>query len=503
MTWISRSDETLEGLVRLGRGVVSGSRRVHLRTYGCQMNVHDSEKLANLLLHHGWAPTETPDDADLLLINTCPIRDKAEQQLSSDLGTLRTWREAAPGRLLAVGGCVAQQQGGAILRRFPQVDFVFGTHNLRLVPALAEAAAAGERAVRIEERRDLDRFDLPERHPDYLAPTPGRAFVTAMEGCDLFCSFCIVPRTRRREISRPADAILAEAHALAARGVREITLLGQTVNAYGRHDLRRGSSAAAGTIPFAELLRRLDRVPGLARLRYTSPHPIFFDAELARAHGELARLCPHVHLPLQSGSDAVLARMRRRYTRDGYRRVVDALRAARPDLALTSDLIVGFPGETDAEFRETLALVREVGLVDAYSFRYSPRPGTAAAELADAVPAEVAQARLEELQAELRALTFAAHSARVGDWTEVLVTGPSRRGGSQLSGRDPYHRVVNFEADPSAAPPGSLVGVQVVAATPHSLLGRLQEPPTAPIGPPVKPAAPQADEGIQIHASRP
>jgi tRNA-2-methylthio-N6-dimethylallyladenosine synthase len=468
------------------------------------MNVHDSEKLANLLLHHGYAPAEAPEQADLLLINTCSIRDKAEQQLYSDLGALRAWREAAPGRVLAVGGCVAQQQGDALLRRFPQVDFVFGTHNLRQVPALAEAAAGGERSARVEESASLDRFDFPERHPGYAAPTPGRAFVTAMEGCDLFCTFCIVPRTRGREISRPAQAILVEAESLAARGVREITLLGQTVNAYGRHDLRRGRVASAGTLPFASLLRRLARVPGLARLRYTSPHPLFFDADLARAHGELANLCPHVHLPLQSGSDAVLARMRRRYTRDAFRRVVDLLRAARPDLALTTDLIVGFPGETDADFRDTLALVREVRFVDAYSFRYSPRPGTAAASLAEPVSADVAQARLEQLQAALRELTLAAHRARVGERTEVLVTGPSRRGGRQLSGRDPYHRVVNFEADPVSAPPGSLVEVRIVAATPHSLLGSREEAEApGPSAPPVKVRAPRADELIQIRASRP
>jgi tRNA-2-methylthio-N6-dimethylallyladenosine synthase len=464
------------------------------------MNVHDSEKIANLLLHAGWVPAEAPGDADLLLINTCSIRDKAEQHLYSDLGALRTWRAGAPGRVLAVGGCVAQQVGDAILRRFPHVDFVFGTHNLRLVPELAEAALAGLRSARVEERRNLDRFDLPDRHPEYSDPTPGRAFVTVMEGCDLHCSFCIVPRTRGREISRPAEAILAEAASLVARGVREITLLGQTVNAYGRHD-RRARAGAAGAIPFAELLRRLAGLPGLARLRYTSPHPLFFDAELARAHGELENLCPHVHLPLQSGSDAVLRRMRRRYTRDGFRRIAERLREARPDIALTTDLIVGFPGETDAEFHDTLALVREIRFVDAYSFRYSPRPGTEAAEADDPVPASLARERLEELQRLLRELTWEAHRARVGRRTEVLVTGPSRRGGAQLSGRDPYHRIVNFAG---SAAPGSLARVEILAATPHSLLGREEGAPEALRGAsPVKPGAPRADELIQIQASRP
>jgi tRNA-2-methylthio-N6-dimethylallyladenosine synthase len=474
---------------------VTPPRRVLVRTYGCQMNAHDSEKIESLLLHRGWTLAADLEEASLLIVNTCSIRDKAEHQLYSDLGALRAWREAVPGRALAVGGCVAQQEGGAILRRFPQVDFVFGTHNLRLVPELAEAAARGLRQARVEESRSLERFDLHERHPEAGAASPGRAFVTVMEGCDLFCSFCIVPQTRGREISRPADAILAEARALAARGVREITLLGQTVNAYGRHDRRLGRSDEAGTLPFAQLLARLAAIPGLVRLRYTSPHPIFFDTALLRAHAELAPLCPHVHLPLQSGSDAVLRRMRRRYTRDEYRRVVDGLRAARPDVALTTDLIVGYPGESDAEFSDTLALVREVGFVDAYSFRYSPRPGTAAAQAPDPVPPGVAQARLEELQDLLGALTAAALRARVGGRTEVLVAGPSRQGGAQLSGRDPYHRIVNFEAEAAQAPPGSLVPVRIVAATPRSLLGRLE-------GLPVKARAPRADELIQIQDAR-
>jgi len=469
------------------------------------MNVHDSGKLANLLRHHGWVPTDALAKADLLLVNTCSVRDKAEHQLYSDLGALRQWREASPGRVLAVGGCVAQQAGGALLRRFPQVDFVFGTHNLDLVPELALAALRGERGARVEARETPERFEFPERHPEHADTTPGRAYVTVMEGCDLFCAFCIVPLTRGRELSRPAAAILDEARALAQRGVREITLLGQTVNAYGRHDLRRGRTDEAGTLPFAELLARLARTAGLARIRYTSPHPSFFDSALVRAHAELAALCPHVHLPLQSGSDAVLRRMRRRYVRDEYRRVVDALRRARPDVALTTDLIVGFPGETDAEFRETLALVREVAFTDAYSFRYSPRPGTSAAALPDAVPGERAQARLEELQALLGELTLAAHRARIGERTEVLVAGPSRRGGGQVSGRDPYHRVVNFEATPEQAPAGTLVAVRLLAATPHSLRGRLEPPAGA--GPeralPVKDRAGRADELIQIQTARP
>jgi tRNA-2-methylthio-N6-dimethylallyladenosine synthase len=460
------------------------------------MNVLDSHKVAALLAGAGYGATVEPDDADLLIINTCSIRDKAERRLYSDLGRLRTWKEERPGRVIGVAGCVAQQEGDAILRRFAAVDFVYGTHNLRLVPALVAAAERGERTLRTDESRSLERFDLPQLHPDLPSETPGRAFVTVMEGCDMFCTFCVVPRTRGREISRPAVAIAAEVRELAAAGVREITLLGQTVNAYGRHDLRRGHAAAAGTESFAALLHRLADVPGIERIRYTSPHPAFFDDDLVRAHGEQAKLCPHVHLPAQSGSDAVLARMRRPYTAAAYRALCERLRAARPDVALTTDLIVGFPGETDAEFRATFALVRDVGFVDAYSFKYSPRPGTPAAGLADAVPPAVAQARLEELQDLLRSLTLAAHRRRVGSETEVLVEGTSRRGG-QASGRDPYHRVVNLAAGTETKlQPGDLVPVHIVEATPRSLIGEPIDPSRCLASPmPVKNARGHADSG--------
>ena len=466
-------------------------RRYYVRTYGCQMNLHDSEKVENLLHHAGWRAASGLADADLLLINTCSIREKAEHRLASDLGALREWRNGASGRALGVGGCVAQQKGDELLRRFPQLDFVFGTHNLRRVPELAEAAGAGVRHAETSESRSLERFDLPERHPALPARTPGRAWLTVMEGCDLFCSFCIVPYTRGREISRPAAAILAEARSLAASGVRELTLLGQTVNAYGRHGLHRAAAPEAHSVPFARLLRELDAVPGVARLRYTSPHPLFFDDALVRAHAEVASLQPHVHLPLQSGSDRILARMRRRYDVAHYLGLVAQLRSARPDLVLTTDLIVGFPGETRADFENTLRIVREVGFVDSYSFKYSARPGTAAAALEERVRPEEAQDRLEELQALQRGLTLAYHQSRVGESAEVLVEGPSRKADAladtplrQLQGRDAYHRVVNFRA-PADLAAGSLVRVRLVEATPHSLLAEL---------PGVQPRAPSADE---------
>ena len=442
--------------------------RFHIRTYGCQMNAHDSEKVANLLHHAGYRHAQRELDADLLVINTCSIRDKAEQRLYSDLGALRAWKDERPGRLIGVAGCVAQQEGDAILRRFRQVDFVFGTHNLRLVPHMLASARQGLRSARTQETSSHERFDLPARHPDFALPAQGRAYLTVMEGCDLFCSFCVVPTTRGREISRDADAILAEAKSLLAVGAKELLLLGQTVNAYGRHDRSRGREA--GTLPFPELLRRLDALPGLRRLRYTSPHPCFFDEGLVRVHGELESLQPHVHLPVQSGSDRVLERMRRRYTADDYRRLVDRLRAARADLVVTTDLIVGFPGESDADFAATLALVRDVGFVDSFSFKYSPRPNTRAATFEDPVDPETASARLEELQDVQRELTLRYHRSRVGATCEVLVEGESRRGG-QAAGRDPYHRVVNLAVTADALPaPGSLLPVRVLEATPHSLI---------------------------------
>ena len=432
------------------------------------MNAHDSEKVANLLHHAGYRAAARESDADLLVINTCSVRDKAEQRLYTDLGALRAWKAEREGRLLGVAGCVAQQEGDSILRRFRQVDFVFGTHNLRLVPHMLEAARRGVRSARTEETASHERFDLPARHPDFALPTAGRAYLTVMEGCDLFCSFCVVPTTRGREISRAADAIVDEAKRLVAAGAKELLLLGQTVNAYGRHGARAGRES--GRVAFHDLLRRLDALPGLARIRYTSPHPAFFDDGLVRAHAELERLQPHVHLPVQSGSDRVLARMRRRYTADDYRRLVERLRAARPDLAITTDIIVGFPGETDADFAATLRLVRDVGFVDGFSFKYSARPHTRAASFDDGVPPDVASERLDALLGLQRELTLAYHRTRVGHLCEVLVGGESRRGG-QASGRDPYHRVVNLAVaaeDPPA--PGALVPVRVIEATPHSLI---------------------------------
>ena len=442
----------------------------HLRTFGCQMNQHDAEKISNLLLHQGFRATEELETAELVLIHTCSVRDKAEQKLYSELGALSPLKARSAGLIIGVGGCVAQQEGDRLLARFPHLDFVFGPQNIVHLPSMIRAARAHERSLRVDYGADAhERFELPERHPEYSSPTPGRAFVTVMEGCDLFCSFCVVPRTRGREVSRSSASILGEVRALAAQGVIEVTLLGQTVNAYGRPRPGR----VAGEVAFAELIRAVAAVPGLQRIRFTSPHPIFVGDDLIACYRDVAELCPHIHLPVQSGSSRVLAAMRRRYDRKDYLKLVERLRRARPDIALTTDLIVGFPGETCEDFEQTLSLVRELGFVDSFSFKYSPRPGTPAvrAGLAPVDPAE-AQRRLLELQALQCELTLAAHRGRLGTRVPVLVEGESRHGGGQRCGRCPQNRVVNFfSPEPVAA--GTLVDVELQAATPHSLLGQV------------------------------
>ncbi|MFQ5696954.1 MAG: tRNA (N6-isopentenyl adenosine(37)-C2)-methylthiotransferase MiaB [Myxococcota bacterium] len=457
---------------------MSGS--FHLRVFGCQMNQHDAEKIENLLWHEGLRPAADPASADVYLVHTCSVRDRAEHKLYSELGGLCERKRERPDLVIGVGGCVAQQEGAELLRRFPALDFVFGSQNLRHVPAMIRAARGRVRTQRVDWGDDpTARFELPERHPEFPPLSPGRAFVTVMEGCDLFCSFCVVPRTRGREVSRPSHEIEDEVRRLAARGVREVTLLGQTVNAYGRPRPGRTS----GEVGFSELLRRVAGVPGIERVRFTSPHPAFMDESLIRAYREIPELCPHLHLPVQSGSSAVLRAMNRRYTRETYLSLIDQLRLARPDLCITTDWIVGFPGESDSDFEQTLSLCRRVGFVDSFSFKYSPRPGTAALRRkALEVPARVAAQRLSELQELQAELTLAAHRSRVGERATVLVEGPSRHGPPQVSGRCPYNRIVNFSACGAAAP-GELLEVEITGATPHSLLGRARSRPTeaAPI----------------------
>jgi tRNA-2-methylthio-N6-dimethylallyladenosine synthase len=441
--------------------------RFHIRTFGCQMNQHDAEKMANLLHHAGYSAAGDPDAADVILIHTCSIREKAESRLYSELGALLEDKRARPGLIVGVAGCVAQQEGGGLLRRFPGLDFVFGPQNLRELPSLVERAREGARELRTDYGADpLERFELPQRHPEFTPGTPGRAFVTVMEGCDLFCTYCVVPRTRGREVSRASDSILEEVRGLAGDGVREVTLLGQTVNAYGRP--RPGM--ARGEVPFADLIRAVGAIDGIRRIRFTSPHPLFMTPELVRCFAEVEALCPHIHLPVQSGSSRLLEAMNRRYTREQFLATVEALRAACPEIAITTDLIVGFPGESEEDFQQTLSLMRAVGFSDSFSFKYSERPGTPA-QRRGLVPIDggEAQVRLEELQSLQAGLTRAYQRARIGSRTAVLVEGPARHG--ELRGRCPHNRVVNFRPAADAPAPGAIVDVDVTAATPHSLLG--------------------------------
>ena len=440
----------------------------HLRTFGCQMNQRDAEQMSSLLHHEGYRPSQGAEDADVIVIHTCSVREKAESKLYSELGGIARLKRERPGLVVGVGGCVAQQEGAKLLDRFDHLDFAFGPQNLRHLPSLVARARQRERSLRVDYESDPEsRFELPERHPDCPPASAGRAFVTVMEGCDLHCTFCVVPKTRGREVSRSSGAILEEVRRLAGTGTLEVTLLGQTVNAYGR----RRPGMARDEIPFAELLRRVAAVPGIERVRFTSPPPIFVGRDLIRAYAEVPELCPHLHLPVQSGSNAVLGAMRRRYTREDYLGIVSMLRRERPGIAISTDLIVAFPGESQQDFEQTLSLVQEADFIDSFSFVYSPRPGTPATRRRlEPLPREVGSERLAELQALQRSLTLRQHRERVGRTLDVLVDGASRHGGGQQQGRCPAHRVVNFT---SAAPvePGRLVPIRITEAQPHSLLG--------------------------------
>ena len=424
------------------------------------MNVYDSARMAESLAPLGYALAEGPEDADMVILNTCHIREKAAEKVYSDLGRLRR-RKAGRGAsgtpmLIAVAGCVAQAEGEEIVRRAPYVDIVFGPQTYHRLPEMVARAARGAGAVLDTEFPAVSKFDdLPhERSPDGAS-----ALLTVQEGCDKFCTFCVVPYTRGAEYSRTVAQIVAEAEQLVAKGVREITLLGQNVNAY--HGDGPGGSWGLG-----RLIRRLAEIDGLARLRYTTSHPRDTDDELIRAHAEVPELMPFVHLPVQSGADRVLAAMNRRYRADDYRRTVDRLRAARSDLALSSDFIVGFPGESEADFAATIALVDEIGFAHAYAFKYSPRPGTPAAALPDQVPEPVKSERLRALLALLKAQQDAFNRATVGRVLPVLFDHSGRRRG-QLAGRSPYMQAVHVDAHEAAL--GEIVDVRVTACNANSL----------------------------------
>jgi len=426
------------------------------------MNEYDSARMADVLAaSNGTALTAHPEDADIILFNTCSVREKAQERVFHDLGRVRALKAQRPDLVIGVGGCVASQEGAAIVERAPYVDVVFGPQTLHRLPALIEARrATGKPQVDIAFP-EIEKFDhLPP--PRVEGAT---AFVSIMEGCSKYCSFCVVPYTRGEEMSRPFEDVLTEVADLADQGVREITLLGQNVNAY------RGPMADGGIADFATLLEYVCEVPDLTRVRYTTSHPREMTQALINAHGRLDKLAPQLHLPVQSGSDRVLAAMKRGYTTLEYKSIVRRLRAARPDLSLTSDFIVGFPGETEADFDDTLKLVESVNFDGAFSFLYSPRPGTPAAELSDQVPHAVKQSRLERLQTLLDSQYRAYSAAMVGSLQRVLVTGPSAKNARELSARAANNRVVNFAGDADLI--GTYVHVTISAALPHSLRGEL------------------------------
>jgi tRNA-2-methylthio-N6-dimethylallyladenosine synthase len=437
-------------------------KRLFVKTWGCQMNVYDSARMADVLAPLGYAPAETPEGADMVILNTCHIREKASEKLFSELGRLRGAKEATGGRMvLAVAGCVAQAEGAEITARAPYVDIVLGPQSYHRLP---EMVARATRAAGQVIETDFPAEDKFDHLPEVSAPQGPIAFLTIQEGCDKFCSFCVVPYTRGSEYSRPVAAVIAEARRLVAQGAREIALLGQNVNAY------HGEGSDGATWGLGRLLREIAGIDGLARLRYTTSHPRDMDEDLIAAHGEIPALMPFLHLPVQSGSDRVLKAMNRGHTAEDFLRVVEKLRAARPDLALSSDFIAGHPGETEDDHRATLRLIEQVTFAQAFSFKYSPRPGTPAA----GAPFQVAEAekdrRLQEIQELLRQQQQDFNRSRLGLRFDVLFTGAGRHPG-QVAGRSPWLQPVHAEGSPSLA--GQVLACEVTATHPNSLAVRI------------------------------
>ena len=446
------------------------TKKLYVKTYGCQMNVYDSARMADVLATRDYAATDTPEDADLVILNTCHIREKAAEKVYSELGRLNRIKQArrdAGGRMmLAVSGCVGQAEGQEILRRAPFVDLVMGPQNYHRLPELLRRAEA--HAVVDTEFPSESKFDhLPEERR-LAAGDPGvSAFLTIQEGCDRFCTFCVVPYTRGAEYSRPVADVEREARRLISSGAREITLLGQNVNAYH-------GAGAEGQISLAGLIRRLAQIDGLERLRYTTSHPRDLSADLIAAHGDVAALMPFLHLPVQSGSDRILKAMNRRHTADDYRRLIEKLRQARPDIALSSDFIVGFPGESEADFEYTLELAREIDYAQAFSFKYSPRPGTPAAEENEQLPDNVKSARLAALQSVLARSQAAFSAQMVGRTVAVLFERPGRHA-NQMLGRSGYGQWVH--ADMAEDCRGRIADILITEAHTNSLAGRAAAPP--------------------------
>ncbi len=438
------------------------ARKLYIKTYGCQMNEYDSAKMADVLREsRNLEQTDVPEEADVLLLNTCSVREKAQEKVFSQLGMWKEWKDARPDLIIGVGGCVASQEGGAIRDRAPYVDVIFGPQTLHRLPELIEESVRNRAPVVDISFPEIEKFDhLPEAKAD--GPT---AFVSIMEGCSKYCTFCVVPYTRGEEVSRPLDDVIAEIAHLASTGVREVTLLGQNVNAY------RGKTHDGDTVDLGVLIHYVAAIEGIDRIRYTTSHPMEVNDNLIQSYVEVPQLVSHLHLPVQSGSDRILALMKRNHTAIEYKSVIRKLRAARPDLSLSSDFIVGFPGETDEDFAATMKLIEDVGFDRSFSFVYSPRPGTPAASLPDDVPLEVKKARLARLQARLNQMTMAISEGMVGTVQKILVERPSTKDESEMAGRTENNRVVNFSANADII--GKFVNVRITEALPNSLRGEL------------------------------
>jgi tRNA-2-methylthio-N6-dimethylallyladenosine synthase len=439
------------------------NKAFYLETFGCQMNVVDSERIVDLLGGIGFQQVAEPDQADLILLNTCAVRDKAVRKAYGHLGRFKPLKEHKPGLILGMGGCIAQQEGKQLLEEFPYLDLVFGTHNVHRLPEMVQQVA--DTRVRCEETKFLDRETRLQLFPSRTGQEAFTRFVTVMQGCDNFCSYCVVPYVRGREISRPSGEILEEIRELAEQGVREVTLIGQNVNSYGTKEKE---------INFSALLEQVNAIDGIDRIRFTTSHPKDLSDELIACFGRLEKLCKHLHLPVQCGSNAILKAMNRGYTRERYLEIVARLRQVCPDIRLSSDIIVGFPGETEADFAATMSLLEQVRYAEIYSFIYSPRSGTVAADIKDDTPAKLKQERFERMLALQLEISRQTWEADVGTIQEVLVEGESKMGEGQLFGRSTWNRIVNFSGPAELA--GRLVSVKITQAFRNSLLGELLEP---------------------------